>query len=146
MFKIILAALLSCTSALAAQPSPSPSPSPSVQYVGLVAINPSQDAKALADWYQKFGVELQPYPDGGYYGPFQTATGTFYFAVHPKQDGAAPKSSGSVSVIFRVNDYNGSVSTLAKRGLDPSKVDSDATGHVAYYKDPDGNVMAIWGD
>jgi hypothetical protein len=49
--------------------------------------------------------------------------------------------------VFRVNDYNGYISKLEKQGLKPQKVDPpDSTGHFAYYIDPDGNEMTIWGD
>lgn len=139
MFKIILASLLFCTSALAA-PLP-----PAIQYVGAIAINPSQDAKVLAEWYQKFGVELDLY-QGGYYGFFKTPAGPFYFAVHPRRANAPKESSSSVSVVFRVSDYNGYVAMLEKHGLKARSVESDATGHFAHYRDPDGNEITVWGD
>jgi hypothetical protein len=140
VFRIILASFLFYASGLGAPPPP-----PAIQYVGSISINPSQDAKVLADWYQKFGVALQLY-HGGYYGLLQTSAGPFYFGIHPKRADAPKESSASVSVVFRVNDYNGYVSMLKKQGLEAQSVESDATGHFAHYKDPDGNQMTIWGD
>jgi len=139
MFKIIFVSLLFCASGLAATPPPT------IQYVGAISIQPSQDAKILADWYQKFGVDLQS-TGGAYWGSFETLAGPFAFAIHSKKDDASKKSSGSVSVVFRVNDYNGYVSVLEKRGLKPESVESDYSGYFAHYRDPDGNEMTIWGD
>lgn len=139
MFKTILASVLLCIPGLVG------SPPPVIQYVGSVSINPSHDTKVLADWYQKFGVDLHP-DGGGYYGFFQTPAGPFYFGIHPKRADAPKASSSSVSVVFRVNDYNGYVSMVKSHGLDAVSVESDATGHFAHYVDPDGNKMTIWGD
>jgi predicted enzyme related to lactoylglutathione lyase len=140
MSKTILASFLFCTSALAAPPTPA------LQYVGAISIQPSHDTKILADWYQRFGVDLQSYADGGYYGLFQTPVGPFYFAVHPRKADAPEKSSQSISVVFRVNDYAGYVSMLEKHGLNAKSVESDSTGHFAHYQDPDGNEVTVWGD
>jgi predicted enzyme related to lactoylglutathione lyase len=139
VFRIIFASFLFCTSGLADPPPPA------IQYVGAIAINPSRDAKVLADWYQKFGVDLSLY-EGGYYGFFKTPAGPFYFAIHPKQANAPKESSSSISVVFRVNDYDDYVSMLKKHGLNPQSVESDSTGHFAHYRDPDGNEMTVWGD
>lgn len=99
----------------------------------------------LADWYTKFGVETQFY-QGGYYGMFKTAGGPFFFAVHPKREGAAKESSASVSVVFRVSDYKGYIAMLAEHGLKPLSTEGDSTGEFAHFKDPDGNEMTVWGD
>ena len=139
MFKIIFASLVFCTSALA-DPLP-----PAIQYVGAVAINPSHDAKVVADWYLKLGVELHA-AGGGYYGLFKTSAGPFFFAVHPKKADAAKESSASVSIVLRVNDYNAYVAMVEKNGLTAKSVEADSTGHFAHYVDPDGNEMTIWGD
>jgi hypothetical protein len=139
VFKVVFASLLFCTSALAA-PLP-----PAIQYVGAISINPSQDTKVLADWYQKFGVDLH-LDGGGYYGFFKTPAGPFYFAIHPKRADAPKESSSSVSIVFRVNDYNGYVAMLKEHGLNAQSVESDSTGHFAHYRDPDGNKITVWGD
>ncbi|MGZ3693344.1 MAG: VOC family protein [Bdellovibrionota bacterium] len=140
MFKVIFASFIFCTSVLAAAPA-----APAIQYVGAISINPSHDTKVIADWYQNFGVDLQ-FAGGVYYGSFETAAGPFYFGIHPKKADAPKMSSSSVSVVFRVNDYNGYVAMLEKRGLKPESVEADDTGHFAHYRDPDGNEMTVWGD
>jgi len=139
VFKIIFSSFLFCASGLAAPPPPA------IQYVGAISINPSHDTKVLADWYQKFGVDLH-FDGSGYYGFFKTPAGPFYFAIHPKRADAPKESSSSVSVVFRVNDYNGYVSMLKEHGLNAQSVESDATGHFAHYRDPDGNKLTVWGD
>jgi len=118
---------------------------PTIQYIGAVSINPTQDAKILADWYTKFGIDLQ-FSGGVYFGGFETPAGPFYFAIHPLQTDAPKTSSASISVVFRVSDYDSYVSMLNKRGIIAQSVEADSSGHFAHYKDPDGNEMTIWGD
>jgi hypothetical protein len=140
VIKIIFASFLFSASGLAVPPPPA------IQYVGSNSINPSHDAKVLADWYQKFGVDdLQAY-NGGYFGSFKTPPAPIYLGIHPKKADAPQKSSTSVAFVFRVNDYNGYVSKLEKQGLKPHEIQSDAEGHFATYRDPDGNEMTVWGD
>src|SRR5262245_61164171 len=79
------------------------SPPAKILYVGAISINPCHDAKVLADWYSKFGIETKEY-QGGYYGQFNTVAGPFVFGIHPKKDDAAKKSSASVAVVFRVEN------------------------------------------
>ena len=54
------------------------------QYVGGIGINPSQDAKVLADWYSKVGIQTQAGDDGGFYATIDTLAGPFYFGIHKK--------------------------------------------------------------
>jgi predicted enzyme related to lactoylglutathione lyase len=139
LIKMILTALFISISAFAA-PKP-----PSIQYVGAISLQPSQDAKVLADWYQKFGVDLQS-AGGMYWGSFETAAGPFAFAIHAKKADAPKVSSGSVSVVYRVNDYDSYISMVSARGLKPESVESDPTGKFAHFRDPDGNEVTIWGE
>src|ERR1041385_1905001 len=48
------------------------SPSSKILYVGAISINPCQDARVLADWYARFGIETKEF-HGGYYGKLDTA-------------------------------------------------------------------------
>ncbi|RYZ91880.1 MAG: hypothetical protein EOP06_05915 [Proteobacteria bacterium] len=118
---------------------------PTIQYVGSISIQPSQDSKILADWYQKFGINLQS-AGGMYWGTFETAAGPFAFAIHPKKANAPKASSGSVSVVYRISDYVTYLSLLNKRGLVPESTEADSTGKFAHFRDPDGNDVTIWGD
>src|SRR5262245_16177221 len=61
-----------------------------ILYVGAISINPCQDAKVLADWYSRFGIETKEYK-GGYYGRLDTAAGLFAFGIHPKKADAPTK-------------------------------------------------------
>jgi len=120
-----------------------------VDYVGAVSINPSQDAKVLADWYERLGIHTQEmngcpkenHPCIGYY----KITGSWFFAIHPKRKHAPKKSSGSVDVVFHVSDYDLYLANAAKNDLAPQSTQSDATGRFAIFSDPDGNNVAIWG-
>jgi predicted enzyme related to lactoylglutathione lyase len=129
-----------CSSALAAQVPPA------IQYVGAISIETTQ-AKALIDWYQKFGlVDIHQY-DGGYYGSFKTPdpTNSILVGIHSNPAATPEKTTRSISVTLRVNDYSGYVAKLDAEGLKPYQVAADFTGHFAIYKDPDGNEMTIWG-
>ncbi len=114
------------------------------QSVGAIAINPCQDAKILADWYSKIGIETHE-AGGGFYGKFNTPAGLFVFGIHPKRKDAPKTSSASVSVVFRIDDYDSYIAEVGKRGLTPISVEQDSTGRFAHFKDPDGNEVTLWG-
>src|SRR5215813_11972297 len=96
------------------------SPATKILYVGAISINPCQDAKVLADWYSRFGIETKEYK-GGYYGKLDTAAGLFAFGIHPKKADAPKKCSASISVVYRVEDFEGSLLALKSKGLLPDK-------------------------
>jgi len=121
------------------------SPPAKILYVGAIAINPCQDAKVLADWYSRFGIETREY-QGGYYGKLNTAAGLFAFGIHPKKADAPAKCSASVSVVYRVENFEGSLLALKSKGLLPDKIEKDPDqGQFAHFHDPDGNEVTIWG-
>src|ERR1051326_6845521 len=70
--------------------APAESPPSKILYVGAISINPCQDAKVLADWYSRFGIETKEFK-GGYYGKFETAAGLFVFGIHQKKADAPAK-------------------------------------------------------
>ena len=116
-----------------------------ILYVGAISINPCQDAKVLADWYTRFGIETREYK-GGYYGKLDTAAGLFAFGIHPKKANAPQKCSGSISVVYRVENFEGSLSSLKGKGLTPDSIEKDPDqGQFAHFHDPDGNEVTIWG-
>ncbi len=119
-------------------------PSAKILYVGSVSINPCQEAKVLADWYSRFGIETKEY-QGGYYCQLDTAAGPFFFGIHPKKASAPKKSSGSVSVVFRVENFEETLSSLKSKGLSPESTEKDETGQFAHFHDPDGNEVTLWG-
>jgi predicted enzyme related to lactoylglutathione lyase len=115
-----------------------------IRYVGAISINPSQDAKVLADWYSGFGIQTKEY-QGGYYGKLDTPAGMFVFGIHPKKASAPKQSSGSVSIVFAVDDFDASLKTLKAKGVVPVSTEKDPTGRFAHFVDPDGNEVTIWG-
>src|SRR5215470_10206271 len=116
-----------------------------ILYVGAISINPCQDAKVLADWYTRFGIETKEFR-GGYYGKLDTAAGVFAFGIHPKKADAPQKCSGSVSVVYRVENFEGSLLALKSKGLSPDSTEKDPDqGQFAHFHDPDGNEVTIWG-
>jgi predicted enzyme related to lactoylglutathione lyase len=121
------------------------SPSPKILYVGAIAINPCQDAKVLAEWYSRFGIETKEYK-GGYYAQLDTASGPLFFAIHPKKADAPKKCSVSISVVFRVENFEASVSAAKTKGLLPDSTEKDPNeGQFAHFHDPDGNEVTLWG-
>jgi len=126
-------------------PAFSQTPPAKILYVGAISLNPCQDAKVLADWYSRFGIETREYK-GGYYGKLDTAAGLFAFGIHPKKADAPQKCSASVSVVYRVENFEASLAALKSRGLLPDKIEKDPDqGQFAHFHDPDGNEVTIWG-
>ena len=120
-------------------------PPAKILYVGAISLNPCQDAKVLADWYSRFGIETREYK-GGYYGKLDTAAGLFAFGIHPKKADAPQKCSASVSVVYRVENFEASLAALKSKGLLPDKIEKDPDqGQFAHFHDPDGNEVTIWG-
>jgi hypothetical protein len=116
-----------------------------ILYVGAIAINPCQDAKVLADWYSRFGIETKEFK-GGYYGKLDTAAGLFAFGIHPKKADAPKKCSANISVVFRVENFEGSLLSMKDKGLVPDSTEKDPSeGQFAHFHDPDGNEVTIWG-
>jgi hypothetical protein len=105
-------------------------PAPKILYVGAISINPCQEAKVLADWYARLGIATKEY-QGEYYAKIDTAGGTVAFGIHPKKANAPKQSSGSVSVVFRVEDFAASLAAAKARGLSPDSTDSDPAPSAA---------------
>ena len=119
-------------------------PPPKILSVGAISINPCQDAKVLADWYAKFGIETKEMY-GGYYGSLDTAAGQFVFGIHPKKKDAPAKSSASVAIVLRVENFEASLASLKEKGLIPESTEKDEMGQFAHFHDPDGNKVSVWG-
>lgn len=121
------------------------SPPSKILYVGAISINPCQNASVLADWYSRFGIETKEYK-GGYYSQITTAAGPLFFGIHPKKTDAPQKCAASVSVTFRVDNFDGSLAVLKSKGLLPYKTEKDPDeGQFAHFHDPDGNEVTMWG-
>lgn len=117
---------------------------PKVLYIGAVSINPCQEAKVLADWYARLGIATKEFK-GMFFGKIETAAGTVSFAIHAKKADAPQKSSASVAVVFRVENFDESVAAAKAKGLSPDSVESDSFGKFAHFHDPDGNEVTLWG-
>ncbi len=138
---LALVFLSASTSAFAESPPPKLA---AIAYVGAVSIQPSQDAKILADWYARLGFETKEI-QGGYYCQIDTPAGPFFFGIHPKKKNAPPKSSGSVSVVFRVEHIAERLAAVKAKGLTPESTEQDEQGQFAHFRDPDGNEVTLWG-
>ena len=121
------------------------SPPAKILYVGAISINPCQDAKVLADWYSRFGIETREWK-GGYYGKLDTAAGLFAFGIHPRKADAPKQCTAGVSVVYRVENFEASLSAAKSKGLVPDSMEKDPDqGQFAHFHDPDGNEVTLWG-
>lgn len=128
-----------------ALPAFSQAPPAKILYVGAVSINPCQEAKVLAEWYSRLGIDTKEFK-GGYYGKFDTAAGLFAFGIHPRKPDAPAKCTSGISVVFRVESFEGSLSAAKAKGLTPDSIEKDPSqGQFAHFHDPDGNEISIWG-
>ena len=135
---------LAITLVLLALPAFAQAPSAKILSVGAIAINPCQDAKVLADWYSRLGIETKEFK-GGYYGQISTAAGAFFFAIHPKKANAPAKCTPDISVVFRVDNLESSLAAAKSKGLMPEKTEKDPSeGQFAHFHDPDGNEVTLW--
>ena len=91
------------------------------------------------------GLESRGIP-GGYYDELDTAAGPFFFGIHPKKADAPKKCSASISVVFRVGNFETSLLAAKRKGLVPDSTEKDPDqGQFANFHDPDGNEVTIWG-
>jgi catechol 2,3-dioxygenase-like lactoylglutathione lyase family enzyme len=113
----------------------------------VYATLPTPDLDRLRRFYEeKLGfVPREANPAGVYYD----AGGGTFFAV-TRSSGTA--SGDHTQVAFRVNEIETEVATLRERGVvfedyeSPKTVDGIATipiGRAAWFKDPDGNLIAM---
>jgi predicted enzyme related to lactoylglutathione lyase len=123
---------------------PVPAPTPKILYVGAISINPCQEAKVLADWYARLGIETKEFK-GEYFAKIETAAGTVAFGIHPRKADAPKKSSASVAVVFRVENFDEYLASLKAKGLAPEAIEKDLYGQFAHFHDPDGNEVTLWG-
>lgn len=127
-----------------AAPALAESPPAKILYVGAISINPSQEAKVLADWYARLGIETKEI-QGMYFAKIETGAGPLAFAIHRKKPNASAKSSGSVSFVLRVDNFEASVAAAKDKGLVPASTEKDPFGQYAHFQDPDGNEVTLWG-
>jgi hypothetical protein len=68
-----------------------------------------------------------------------------FLCIHPKKADAPAKCSASVSVVFRVENFERSLLALKSKGLLPDSTEKDqAEGQFAHFHDPDDNEVTIW--
>jgi predicted enzyme related to lactoylglutathione lyase len=137
---LLLIPLFLLTGAVRAESTPT-----DMIYVGSFSVEPCQDAKVLADWYSRLGLETKEFK-GGYYAQLNTPSGPLFFGIHPKKADAPAKSSASVSIVLHVENLAARLVLLKSKGLLPDSTESDPSeGQFAHFHDPDGNQVTLWG-
>ena len=74
----------------------------------------------------------------------ETGRGEELIGIHPKKADAPKKCSASISVVYRVENSEGSLLALKSKGLLPDSTGKDQQGRFAHFHDPDGNEVIIW--
>lgn len=119
-------------------------PATKILHVGAISIEPCQEAKVLADWYARLGIETKEFK-GMYFAKIETTAGTMSFAIHRKKADAPKQSSASVAIVFRVENLEDSLAAAKAKDLSPESTESDPFGKFAHFHDPDGNKVTLWG-
>lgn len=118
---------------------------PKILSVGSVTITACKDAKSLADWYSRFGILTQEY-NGVYFAEIETAAGPLVFGIHQSSSKKSRACAGNISITYRVDSFEDSLQALKSKGISPFKIEKQSYGQFAYFLDPDGNEVKIWGN
>ena len=128
-------------------------PPSTVQGIGGVFLD-SNDASALADWYQRqLGIDFSEHPEGGsFYVVFQTrdpVTGEIrqnpVFAINQTDARLAPAQERGLTVNLRVSDLDEVLNGLTARGveIDERRVTWEGGKH-GWIHDLDGNRIELY--
>ena len=117
----------------------------SIDYVGGVVLF-SETPDDLAAWYSnRFGIELPVQHEGGHFGKIQTSDGPVHIGISGFMPGMPVTRGGNISITFHVTDFDARMKMLKKNGLEPLTTFENEDGKFAYFADPDGNSVGIWG-
>ena len=108
-----------------------------------------KDTKAAVPFYRDtLGITVKSEEDG--WVEFQTGGATF--ALHHDDKLKGDRTYGQPLPVFNVDDFNGAYQALKESGVHfekgPQQVCEAGPGQVgmsAEFKDPDGNLLSIWG-
>ena len=108
-----------------------------------------KDTKIAVPFYRDtLGITVKSEEDG--WVEFQTGAATFALHHHDKLKG--DRTHGQPLPVFNVDDFNGTYQALKDSGVhfeaEPKQVCEAGPGQVgmsAEFKDPDGNILSIWG-
>ena len=121
---------------------------PSVEALGVFLA--TEDHPRLVAWYQALGVPLGeegycmlgPSPEGSVFS-IQTAKGPLPKAPAGEIT-AEPYGLRRATLNFRVNDIEGVLAGLRKRGTKVAGPTDAGYGIFAWVHDPDGNIVELW--
>jgi predicted enzyme related to lactoylglutathione lyase len=116
-----------------------------IEYLGGITIC-ADDPKSLADWYtNKFGIPVDHEYRGMYYGTLKFNDVELNMGIHPVSADCQKPPKG-FAMTFHVDDYDGYLEKLARKGLVPYKTDPPSGyGRFAYFLDLEKHEVAIWG-
>lgn len=116
--------------------------------IGGVFIKARNDAKALAEWYQKhLGLKLEDF--GGAILKWEEDTGedkgeTVWHVAKQHSDWFNP-SQASFMINYRIDDMEGMMTQLKEAGVEILQgPESHENGEFAWIMDPDGNKVELW--
>ena len=116
--------------------------------IGGVFFKSRNDAKELADWYEKhLGISREPWGGGILKWPDDPAPDggmTVWHVADPDTEWFSP-SDASFMINYRVDDLDGLLAELGAAGIEPIRgPESDDNGKFAWILDPDGNKVELW--
>lgn len=117
-----------------------------IEGVGAVILH-AADPAALAKWYEeRLGIETEfSENEGCFYGqvgdaPEQEAV---LFGILPAKGPLAP-GTHAVMINYRVDDLDGFIAGLERRGVAVKRLADESFGRFAHIHDPEGNPIEIW--
>jgi len=115
--------------------------------VGGVLIR-AENPRVLARFYREaLGVPVDEEQDDGFFGELATATGVLRIAIVPRDADGGSLQQGRVALTFHVaGDFDAFVERLEHIGVDVDSEIEDAFGRCAYFRDLEGNQLAVWTD
>ena len=114
-----------------------------IKYVGGIQIE-SLNPELLASWYtDKFGIDMTMQHGGGFYGGFKSDQGAVHLGIIQTQNPF--QFDKNISITFRVDDFQAYLEMIRKNGVEPTSQAETSDGHFAFFADPEGNRVGIWG-
>ena len=105
--------------------------------IQIEALRPDE----LVEWYrQVLGISLSMEHEGGFYGAFDFG---LHFAIVPTQ--SPFQFAKNMVLTFHVSDFAADIERIKASGIEPSDVTDTGEGRFAFFTDPEGNRVGIWG-
>jgi len=115
-----------------------------IRYIGgLVLV--SDDPAGLAEWYREaLALPFVRQEHDTWYTMLRTHEGAVHLGISPRSLVPDASHGSSVLVTLRVDDLDAAVKRLRDHDV-PVQRQQTEDGPFAFFTDPDGNRLALWG-